>query len=93
MQHFGFAKGDIVTLLDLAATKKAIEAAISKLVRNGRRGDVLLVHCSGHGSNVPDDNGDEADGRDEILCPTDLDWRKPAPRRPAAATRRPRPMR
>ena len=26
---------------------------------------------------MPDDNGDEADGRDEILCPTDLDWDDP----------------
>jgi hypothetical protein len=43
----------------------------------GRRGDVLLVHFSGHGSNVPDDDGDEADGRDEILCPSDLDWKDP----------------
>jgi hypothetical protein len=38
---------------------------------------VLLVHYSGHGSNVPDKNGDEADHRDEILCPTDLDWKDP----------------
>jgi metacaspase-1 len=75
--HFGFAKGDITTILDYAATKTAIEAAIAKLVRGGKRGDVLLVHYSGHGSNVPDDNGDEAEGRDEILCPTDLDWKKP----------------
>ena len=76
-KHYAFGKGDIVTLLDFAATKKAIEAAISKLVRGGRRGDVLLVHFSGHGSNVPDNDGDEADGRDEILCPTDLDWKNP----------------
>ena len=46
-------------------------------MRGGRRGDVLLVHYSGHGSNVPDNDGDEADGRDEILCPTDLDWKDP----------------
>jgi len=26
---------------------------------------------------VPDDNGDEADGRDEILCPANLDWDDP----------------
>jgi hypothetical protein len=26
---------------------------------------------------VPDDDGDEADSRDEILCPTDLDWKDP----------------
>ena len=77
VQHYGFARGDIVTLLDNAATKKAIESAIRKLVKEGRKGDVLLVHFSGHGSNVPDDNGDEADQRDEIICPTDLDWKSP----------------
>jgi hypothetical protein len=77
IRHYGFAKSDIVTLLDLAAGKKAMEAAIRTLVRGGRRGDVLLVHFSGHGSNVPDDNGDEAEGRDEILCPSDLDWKNP----------------
>jgi hypothetical protein len=38
---------------------------------------VAVLHYSGHGSNVPDDNGDEADGRDETLCPTDLDWEDP----------------
>ena len=43
-----------------------------------RKATSSLLHYSGHGSNVPDDdNGDEADGRDEILCPTDLDWKDP----------------
>ena len=76
-RSFGFKADDITVLTDFAATKKAIESAISNLVRGGRKGDVLLVHYSGHGSNVPDDDGDEADGRDEILCPTDLDWKDP----------------
>ena len=44
---------------------------------SGRKGDVLYLHYSGHGSNVPDKNGDEADHRDEILCPSDLDWKDP----------------
>lgn len=74
---YGFKAGDITTLLDFAATKRAIEAAITSLVLKARKGDVLLVHFSGHGSNVPDDDGDEADRRDEILCPTDLDWKNP----------------
>ena len=47
------------------------------LVQGGRQGDVLLIHYSGHGSNVPDDDGDEADQRDEIVCPADLDWKDP----------------
>lgn len=76
-KSYGFKPGDIQTLTDFDATKKAIEQAIAGLVRGGQRGDVLLVHFSGHGSNVPDDNGDEADQRDEILCPTDLDWKNP----------------
>ena len=76
-QMYGFAGKDITVLTDFAATTKAMQAAISKLVREARQGDVLLLHYSGHGSNVVDISGDEADRRDEILCPTDLDWHKP----------------
>jgi hypothetical protein len=76
-QMYGFASKDVVTLTDFSATTKAMQAAVSKLIREARKGDVLLLHYSGHGSNVPDANGDEADRRDEILCPTDLDWKKP----------------
>lgn len=75
--YYGFADKDITTLTDLQATKKAMQAAMQKLIKSGKKGDVLLLHYSGHGSNVPDDNGDEADHRDEILCPTDLDWNDP----------------
>jgi hypothetical protein len=74
---YGFAAKDITTLIDRQATTKAMQTAIKKLVTEARKGDVLLLHYSGHGANVPDKNGDEADQRDEILCPTDLDWKKP----------------
>ena len=72
----GFKKSDITVLTDKAATKKAMMSGIQKLVKASKKGDVALLHYSGHGSNVPDDedNRDEADGRDEILCPTDLNW-------------------
>ncbi|MBX3305899.1 MAG: caspase family protein [Nitrospira sp.] len=73
--YYGFADKDITTLTDLKATKTAMQTAIQKLIKSGKKGDTLLLHYSGHGSNVPDDNGDEADHRDEILCPTDLDWK------------------
>lgn len=73
----GFRAQDITVLTDLRATTKAMQASIDTLVRGARKGDILLLHYSGHGANVPDDNGDEADRRDEILCPTDLDWKKP----------------
>ena len=73
----GFKKGDVTVVTDLAATKKAMQAGIKALLRDSKKGDVALVHFSGHGSHVPDDNKDESDGRDEILCPTDLDWDDP----------------
>ena len=77
IEFHGFKKGDITVLTDGAATKKAMQSGIKKLVGDSKKGDVAVLHYSGHGSNVPDDNADEADGRDEILCPTDLDWNDP----------------
>ena len=75
--YYGFAGKNIKTLTDYAATTKAMRDAIATLVKGAKKGDVLLLHYSGHGANVPDKNGDEADRRDEILCPTDLDWKAP----------------
>jgi hypothetical protein len=77
IEFHGFKKGDIRVLTDHSATKKAMQAGIKALIRDSKKGDVALVHYSGHGSHVPDDNGDESDGRDEILCPADLDWDDP----------------
>jgi len=76
-RYYGFAEKNIRTLTDFQATKKAMQSEISKLIGRAREGDVLLFHYSGHGANVPDRSGDEADNRDEILCPTDLDWKDP----------------
>jgi len=75
--YFGFANKDIALLTDRAATTKAMQNEITKLIAGAKKGDVIVLHYSGHGANVPDKNGDEADHRDEILCPTDLDWKKP----------------
>jgi metacaspase-1 len=77
IQWFGFKKPDVTLLIDEAATKKAMQAGIKALIKSGKKGDTLVLHYSGHGSNVPDDDGDEADERDEILCPSDLDWKDP----------------
>jgi hypothetical protein len=74
---FGFQTQDITLLVDEAATQNAMASGIKQLLRDAGEGDTILLHYSGHGSNVPDDNGDEADKRDEILCPSDLDWKKP----------------
>lgn len=77
VELYGFRNGDILALLDEDATKRNIQQALKQMISASATGDVLVFHFSGHGSNVPDNNGDEADHRDEILCPHDLDWMAP----------------
>lgn len=59
-------------LLEKDATAAAILAKLGALVAKLTYGDILVFTYSGHGSWVPDDNGDEPDGRDEIICPWDI---------------------
>jgi uncharacterized caspase-like protein len=47
--------------------------ALSWLVQGCQPGDSLVFHFSGHGSQQKDYNGDELDGYDETLCPTDFE--------------------
>ncbi len=76
--HFGFGGNGAVRLLtDAHATTAAIVSGLHWLVDDAAPGDVLVFHYSGHGSQVPDRHGDEADGLDEIICPYDLDWDNP----------------
>jgi hypothetical protein len=68
----GFAERDVELLLDRAATRRGILAAIDRLAKRARPADVVYVHYSGHGSQVKDVNGDEQDdGFDETLVPSD----------------------
>jgi hypothetical protein len=77
--RFGFAAdGSIRLLTDERATTAAIIDRLHWLLDGARAGDVLVFHYSGHGSQVPDRDGDEHDdGLDEIICPYDLDWDDP----------------
>jgi len=77
MSYYGFTPESMTLLLDSDATRVRMQKEIQKLFKGAKPGDVLYLHFSGHGSNVEDTNGDEADRRDEILCPHDIDWKKP----------------
>ncbi|WP_153160308.1 caspase family protein [Zoogloea sp. 1C4] len=67
------ARGFAVTkLLDAQATKAAMVSAMSGLISGAAKGDTVVITYSGHGTWVPDQNGDEPDGRDEALCPWDI---------------------
>ncbi|KAF0705889.1 hypothetical protein AaE_014336, partial [Aphanomyces astaci] len=54
-------------------TRANILAGMRWLVENARPGDSLFLHYSGHGSQQKDEDGDEADGKDETICPVDYD--------------------
>jgi hypothetical protein len=77
--RFGFSGGaNLRILTDARATTKAILDGLAWLTTGASPGDSLVFHYSGHGSQVPDRNGDETgDREDEILCPYDLDWDHP----------------
>lgn len=49
--------------------------------KNLRAGDWLWISCSGHGGQLPDDNGDESDGKDETICTWDRNVRDDAVKR------------
>ena len=64
---------EVARLLDREATRKVLIGELRRLVGAARAGDILVFQFSGHGSWVPDEDGDEPDSRDEVLCPHDIE--------------------
>lgn len=52
-------------------TKFNILAGLRWLIEGATADSCLFLHYSGHGSYTKDASGDEADGRDECICPCD----------------------
>lgn len=68
----GFKEQNITVISDRQATSSGISNAIDKdLIQKVRAGDIAFFHFSGHGQQIQDDSGDEADGLDESLVPYD----------------------
>ena len=75
---YGFSSDDIRTLVDESVTRNNLMNRFDWLLDGAQKGDLLLFHFSGHGSQIPDRDGDELDdGMDEILCLYDMDFRNP----------------
>ncbi len=62
-----FPEENISVLQDEAANRMGIVRAINRLGNKVQPGDMVLIHYSGHGQQIYDDNGDEPDGLDEAL--------------------------
>ena len=73
-----YLSGGIPTtmLLNAGATKAAAQAAIVNAAAGLSANDSLIIEYSSHGTLVPDDNGDEADGtgQDSAICMYDGLW-------------------
>ncbi|HWI12684.1 MAG TPA: caspase family protein, partial [Burkholderiales bacterium] len=74
LQSLGFESP--VTLFDDRATRNAITQALTNLITSSAPGDTVVFQYAGHGTQLPDVNGDEATGdtpgNDEAICPYDF---------------------
>ncbi|WP_291980650.1 caspase family protein [Luteitalea sp.] len=68
LERAGFS---VTTLRNRDATRSRMLEALTSLVKDSRRGDQLVFQYAGHGTQVPDLNGDEVDRFDEALVPVD----------------------
>lgn len=69
----GFNSFQILTdLTTIKPTKQNILDELKNMIANAEAGDILFFYFSGHGSYTYDRNGDETDGRDEMIISLDL---------------------
>jgi len=72
-ERWGLREENTRTLLSRAATKDAIRDVITGwLTAQAGPGDLAIFYFAGHGAQAFDLDGDEPDGLDETLAPTDI---------------------
>jgi hypothetical protein len=69
-QRMGYRR--VVVLRDGQATHAGIVAAMGSALAQAGPNDRVLIYFSGHGTQIPDVNGDEPDGLDEALVAYDF---------------------
>ncbi|MBL7852795.1 MAG: caspase family protein [Cyclobacteriaceae bacterium] len=67
LQKQGFPDGNITVLQDAKADRAGILAALAALEQRVKAGDMVVIHFSSHGQQIPDNNGEEVDGYDEAI--------------------------
>ncbi len=71
LQNQDFKDENIIVVKNADATKEGILTAIANLRAKIQPGDIVVIHYSGHGQQIFDDDGDELDSKDESLVPYD----------------------
>jgi hypothetical protein len=75
LKYYGFTVPDMRVLTDSRATKANIISRLKWLVSGAKKGDTIVFHYSGHGTQIRDRDGDELkDHMDEAICPWDTNW-------------------
>jgi hypothetical protein len=77
LSTYQFSPENIVTLTDFDATRENIIRELNNLVAKAGKNVHLVFFYSGHGTQVPDVNGDELDHLDEAIVPWEFDWDRP----------------
>ena len=77
VETFGFDPAAVRILTDKKVTKAELRKQWRWLISGLQSGDRVIFHFSGHGSYNVDQNGDEEDGVDELLCLYGMDWDDP----------------
>jgi hypothetical protein len=69
----GFQPANIHMVLDGEATRERIVSELGTWLPSVvKPGDLVVFYFAGHGSQMWDTNGDEEDGLDETICPTNV---------------------
>lgn len=64
----GAPRDNVIKLYNNDATRENVRNAIRKVGKRAKAGDFVIFYYSGHGAQVADEDGDEDDGKDEVLC-------------------------
>lgn len=73
VNRYGFQPDHVKLILDRAATRDRFQTEFTRWLPSVvKPGDEVVFFYAGHGSQAWDLNGDEQDGLDETICPTDV---------------------
>ena len=72
VKQFGVLDSNIRVLMDSEATKTNVMRELPRFLSDVGTNDNVFIYFSGHGSQIEDKNGDEADGLDEFLVMHDV---------------------
>jgi len=64
----GIPPQNITAMYDEQCTKENVSQAVAQMGSQCGPGDYFVYYYSGHGTNMQDQTGDEADGQDEAFC-------------------------